>query len=301
MSQNKIIILFLAFTTFAFSQEKRVDTIFVYEEIIIHDTIFIEKPLIKIDKAIFTSENNKKDNLELTQNGKKIQIPIDTLVLITDKKRIEKEKKQSWFFGAKLHLGLASNSLLKEMNAPNTAGLGLGIWTRKELSNSNFSVGIGIDVFYWMSPFSFNASQNDSDLNGYYFTEDGDPKLFQSIENKHFQLQIPFQFYYRINKFTPSIGGFLSLSNYKSNFVGSSGNLPLTLDEIQTFNAEALQIGYLTELQYAVSKHLSVGVHFSSGKANNLVFTNKQDKNESFKTKNGFTENRCLFQLIYSL
>ncbi len=301
MSQNKILILFLAFTTFAFSQERKADTIFVYEEIIIHDTIFIEKPLIKIDKAIFTSESDKKDKLELTQNGKKIQIPIDTLILITSKKRMEKEKKQSWFFGAKLHLGLASNSLLKEMNAPNTVGFGLGIWTRKELLNSNFSVGIGIDAFYWMSPFSFNASQNDSDLNGYYFTEDKEPKLFQSIENKHFQFQVPIQLHYRINKFTPSIGGFVGISKYQSNFAGSSGDLPLTLDEIQTFNAEALQIGYLAELQYAISKHLSVAVQFSSGKANNLVFTNKQDKNESFKTKNGFTENRCLFQLVYRL
>lgn len=301
MFQNKILILFLVFSTFAFSQEQKTDTIYVYEEIIIHDTIFIEKPLVKIDKAVFTSESNKKDKLELTQNGKKFQIPIDTLVLITDKKRIEKDKKQSWFFGGKLHLGLASNSLFKEMDAPNTFGFGLGIWTRKELFNSNFSVGIGIDGFYWMSPFSFNASKKESVLNGYYFTSNKEPKLFQSIENKHFQLQVPVQLYYRINKFTPSAGGFVGLSNYKSYFIGSSGNLPLRLDETQTFKAQALQIGYLFELQYAISKHLSVAAHFSSGKSNNLLFINKEDKDQSFKTKTAFTENRFLLQLVYSL
>lgn len=300
MSQNKILFLFLAFTTFAFSQEKKVDTIFVYEEIIIHDTIFIEKPVVKIDKAVFTSESNKKDKLELTQNGKKIQIPIDTLVLITNKKSFERQQKRSWFFGGKLHFGLASNSLFKKMDASNAVGFGLGIWTRKELFNSNFSVGIGIDGFYWMSPFSFNASKKDSELNGYYFT-DSKPKLFQSIENKHLQLQIPFQLYYKINKFTPSIGGFLGASNYKSYFLGSSGKLPLILDETQTFKAEALQIGYLAEVQYSISKHLSVALHFSSAKANNLVFTNRQDKNESFKTRQDFHENRFLLQLIYSL
>lgn len=300
MSQNKMLFLFLVFTTFAFSQEKKVDTIFVYEEIIIHDTIFIEKPVIKIDKAVFTSESNKKDKLELTQNGKTIEIPVDTLVLITNKKSFEKEEKQSWFFGGKLHLGMASNSLFKKMDASNTVGFGLGIWTRKQLFNSNFSVGIGIDGFYWMSPFSFNASEKDSDLNGYYFT-DNKPKLFQSIENKHFQLQIPIQLYYKINKFTPSIGGFFSASNYKSYFLGSSGKLPLTLDEKQTFKAEAIQIGYLAEVQYSISRHLSVALHFSSGKANNLVFTNKQDKKESFKTKNDFSEKRFLLQLLYHL
>lgn len=300
MSQNKMLFLFLVFSTFAFSQEKKVDTIFVYEEIIIHDTIFIEKPVIKIDKAVFTSESNKKDKLELTQNGKKIQIPVDTLVLITNKKSLEKEEKQNWFFGGKLHLGLASNSLFKKMDASNAIGFGLGIWTRKELFNSNFSVGIGVDAFYWASPFSFDALQKDSDLNGYYFTN-SKPKLFQSIENKHFQLQIPIQFYYKINKFIPSIGGFLSASNYKSYFLGSSKELPFTLNETQTFKAEALQIGYLAEVQYSISKHLSIAVHFGFGKANNLVFTSKQDKNESFKTKNDFSENRFLLQLIYSL
>lgn len=300
MCQNKFLLLFLTITSFTFSQEKKVDTIFVYEEIIIHDTIFIEKPVIKIDKAIFTSENNKKDKLELTQNGKKIQIPIDTLVLITNKRNIKKEEKQTWFFGGKLHLGLSSNSLFKKMDASNAIGFGLGIWTRKELFNSNFSVGIGVDALYWASPFSFDALQKDSDLNGYYFTNNK-PKLFQSIENKHFQFQVPIQFYYKINKFMPSIGGFFSASNYKSYFLGSSKELPSTLNETQTFKAEALQIGYLAEVQYSLSRHLSVAVHFSSGKANNLVFTNKQDKNESFKTKNDFSEKRFVLQLVYSL
>lgn len=301
MSADKILILFLAFTTFAFSQEKKADTIFVYEEVIVHDTVFVEKLLTKIDKAVFTSENNAKDKLELTQNGKKVQIPIDTLVLITNKKRIETKKRQSWFFGGKLQLGMASNSLFKEMNAPNSSGLGLGIWARKELFNSNCSIGIGIDGFYWISPFSFNASRTDSALNGYYFTSTNEPKLFQSIENKHFQLQLPIQLYYRINKFTPSAGWFVSTSSYRSQFRGSSRTLPLAFDETQTFKAEALQTGYLAELQYAISTHISIAAHFSSGKANNLVFTNKDDKNQSFKTKNTFTENRFLLQLVYRL
>lgn len=301
MFQNKILIPFLFFYTFAFSQEKKVDTIYVYEEVIVYDTVFIEKPIIKIDKAIFTSENNKKDKLELSQNGKKFQIPVDTLVLVTDKKKIEKDRKQSWFFGGKLHLGLADNSLFKKVDAPNPIGVGLGIWIRKELFNSNFSVGIGIDALYWTSPFSFNASKKDSELNGYYFTQNNDPKLFQSIESKHFQLQIPIQFYYKIDKFMPSIGGFVSTSSYKSKFLGSSGRLPRTFDETQTFKAEALQIGYLAEVQYTISKRFSVAVHFSSGKANKLLFTNKDDKNQSFKTGNEFSEKRFSLQLVYSL
>lgn len=301
MLRNKILILFLALGNLVFSQSKKIDTVYVYEEIIIRDTIFIEKPFSKIDKAVFISEENKKDKLELTQNGVVIQVPVDTLVLITDKKRIEKAKSKSWFFGGKFHFGMADNSLFKKMNAPINTGLGLGIWTQKNLFDSNFYVGIGLDAIYWMSPFSINAQQNDSELNGYYFTNKNEPKLFQSIENKHFQLQVPIQLYYKTGKFTPSIGWFISTSNYKAQFMGSSGELPLKFDQMQTFKAEALQIGYLMEMQYAISKHISIGIHFSSGKFNKLIFTNKDDKNQSFKTKNTFSENRGLLQLIYNL
>jgi hypothetical protein len=77
--------------------------------------------------------------------------------------------------------------------------------------------------------------------------------------------------------------------------------LPLRLDETQIYNAQALQIGYLAELHYELTKHISVGINFSSGKANNLVFINKNDSSESFKTAKTFTENRWLFQLIYKL
>jgi hypothetical protein len=154
---------------------------------------------------------------------------------------------------------------------------------------------------YFTSPFSFDASQNDSALNGYYFTENNQPKLFQSVENKHFQMQIPIQFYYKIKKFTPSIGLFASVSNYKAAFKGSSGSLPLSLDETQIYKAQAIQVGYLVELHHELTKHISVGINFSSGKSNNLVFVNKYDNTQSFKTQNSFTENRLLLQLRYKL
>lgn len=301
MLRNKILILFLTLGNLVFSQSKKVDTVYVYEEIIIRDTIFIEKPFSKIDKAVFISEGNKKDKLQLTQNGVVIQIPVDTLVLITDKKRIEKAKDKSWFFGGKFHLGLSDNSLFKKLDAPMNTGFGLGAWTQKKLFGSNFSVGIGFDAFYWMSPFSSNAQQNDGELNGYYFTDRNEPKLFHSIESRHFQLQIPIQLYYKIGKFMPSAGWFVSTSNYKTQFLGSSGALPLKFDQMQTFKAEALQIGYLVEVQYEISERISVAIHFDFGTFNNLVFINKDDKDQTFKIENEFTETRGFLQLIYKL
>jgi hypothetical protein len=300
MLQNKVFLLFILFSSIAFSQEKKVDTIYVYEEVIIHDTIYIEKPLNKInfEKVVFTKgENDEKGTLELTQNGKKIEIKVDSTNIVFPKIKIH---KKSWFFGGKMHFGYATNSLFKSLNAPNTVGFGLGIWTRKQLFDSNFSVGIGLEGLYWSSPFSFDASQNNSALNGYYFTNSNQPLLFKSLESKHFQFQIPLQLYYKYKKFMPSIGIFTSISSYKSAFVRSSGNLPLTLDETKSFETNALQFGYLAELQYEITKKISVGLNFTSGSSKNLIFTNKNDKNQGFKTQNSFKENRLLAELVYS-
>lgn len=303
MLQNKFLYLFSLFSCFIFSQEKKVDTIYVYEEVIVHDTVFVEKPLnqLKLDHVVFIKgEKNQKDKLKITQNGKKFQIQVDSTNIILPKIKL-KEYIKRWYFGGKLLLGMANNSLFKELYAPTNIGTGLGIWIKKELFTPNLFVGIGFDGLYFTSPFTLDSSKNESALNGYYFTENNEPKLFQSIENKYFQLQIPIQFYYKIKKFTPSIGLFASVSNYKASFKGSSGSLPLSLDEAQIYKAKALQIGYLVELHYDLTKHISVGINFSSGKLDYLVFVNKNDNNPSFKTQNRFIENRWLLQLRYNL
>jgi hypothetical protein len=303
MLQNNAFIVFFMFCNFAFSQEKVVDTVYVYEEIIVHDTVFVSKNIdnIKIDNAALVKNKNGEISLEIFQKGKKSQIAIDTIIGLNKKQIGDYKKIKSLFFGGKLLFGIADNSLFKELNAPTSVGFGLGIWVKKQIFAPNFFVGAGFDWLYFTSPFSFNASQNNSALNGFYFTEDNKPKLFQSIDDKHFQLQIPIQFYYKIKKFIPSIGLFASVSDYKATFKGSSGNLPLSFDETQIYKAQVFQIGYLTELQYELTKHLSIGINFSSGKANDLIFTEKDYKNVVFKSKNTFKENRVLLSLIYNL
>jgi hypothetical protein len=296
-------VLFLLFLNFMFGQQK-IDTIYVYEEVIVHDTVYIEKELneIKIDKAILTKgKDDEKVNIEVMQNGKKLKIKLDTIIGI-DKKQIgDFKKNKSWFFGGKFHFGSAENSFFKNLKSSNNIGIGLGIWTKKQLFDSNFSIGIGLDGFYWSSPFLFDASQNESVLNGYYFTDSKLPILFKGIDNKHFQVQIPLQFYYKFKRFSPSLGFFASISNYKSEFIVSSGKLPLSLDETQIFEAQALQMGYLAELQYEVTKHMSVALNFSSGKSKNLIFTNRSDKSQVLKANNSFQENRFSLALIYRL
>ena len=297
MFKNKFLWFLLFIGFLGFSQNKKVaDTIYVYEDVIVHDTIFIDKPLnkIKFDKIEITPEKNgNKPTLTFFQNDKKTIIPLDSLIVLPKRKPFPK----NWGFGAKLIAGFSSNSMFKEFNAKFQMNFGLGVFVKKTLFHPNFAIGTGFETFLSISTFNFDATQNNSSLNGYYFTPDGNPKLFNSLTNKGFQYQIPIQFYWKIKKYTPSIGVFGNISNYKSTFIGSSGSLPLTFDETQTYTAKSLYFGYLVQLDYQLTRKWSVGINYSNSNAKNLIF--KNSSNDTFAISKKINQNNFGISLAY--
>lgn len=279
-----------------FSQNKKeTDTIYVYEEVIIRDTVYIERPLnkLKIDKVVVTPEKKgKQSQITLIQNNKKTVIPIDSLKI----QKNEKDFSSDWEFGSKLNVGLNTNTLLKELNAENQLIIGLGLFVKKTMFHKNFSIGTGFESYFTLNSTQLNNSNSDSFLNGYYFTEEGNPKLFNSMSSKGFQFQIPLQFYWKIKKFTPSIGVFGNLSSYKSKFISASGNLPLTFDQTQTYTAKTIYFGYLVQLEYTIHKNWSIGLNYSFANGNNIVF---QRSSESFSIEKKMTQNSFGLNLIY--
>jgi hypothetical protein len=270
---------------FGFSQEKKVDTVYVYEEIIIRDTVYIEKPLNKIKaNTLIVNEVKKgfKPSITIIQNNQKTVISADTLVIEHRKNSLFSD----WKFGAKFQTGFISSSLLKEFDLKNQPFLGFGIFVKKRIFSSNFYVGTGFE-----SSFLIQLSQTKdsiSSLNGFYFTNDGGPKLFKSINAKGFQFQIPVQFYLKLKKFTPSIGFFGTFNKYESKFLGSNGTILLTLNELQTFNAESVFIGYLAQLEYEIFEKWSIGLNYSFATAKKLVF-NRNDESFAINKKQNLT------------
>lgn len=292
---SRIILFFLLFVNFVFSQKKEVDTIYIYEEVIIRDTVYIERPLnkTKIDKILITPEKKgEPSQITIVQNNKKTLIPVDSIEIQNDKKTFG----SNWNFGSKFNLSISSNTLLKEFNADNQLNIGLGLFVKKTLFHNSFSIGTGFEGFITVNPTQLNKSKTNSFLNGYYFNDDGSPRLFNSISSKGFQLQIPFQLYWKIKNFTPSIGIFGNLSNYESEFIGSSGSLPLTLDQIQTYSAKIFFFGYLTQLEYSIFKNWSVGINYSFSNANNIIF---QRNKESFSVAKKMTQNSFGLNILY--
>lgn len=123
-------------------------------------------------------------------------------------------------------------------------------------------------------------------MNSFYFTNDGSPKLFKSINAKSFQFQILIQFYLKLKKFTSSIGFLGILNKYESKFHGSNGTIPLTLNELQTFNAESVFIGYLAQLEYEIFEKWSIGFNYSFVTAKKLVFNRSDESFAINKKKN---------------
>jgi hypothetical protein len=280
--KNNCFFWFLLLFQLSFSQEKKVDTVYVYEEVIIRDTVFIEKPLtkIKVDKVILNKEiKGSKPSITLIQNKQKTIVSADTLII----KRFKNNIFSNLDYSLKLNGGISSNSLLKEFEIKNQAFLSFGMFIRKRVFNSNFWIGTGFETSFLLDVGTQSKANSESDLLGYYFTNDGSPKLFESINAKGFQLQVPLQFFWEMNKFTPSVSIFSTYSKYQAKFIGSSGNLPLHFDETQTFNANAIYIGYLAQLEYSLNKNWSVGVNYSFASAKKLMFRRGEESFEVFK------------------
>lgn len=297
MYKNKILWLVLYCNFIGFSQNtKPTDTIYVYEEVIVYDTVFIEKPMdkMKFNKIIFTpKKDGKKAQLSFIQNNKTTIITVDSLL-------VESKRKPfpiSWNFGIKFITGFNSNSFFKDFNDKVQMNFGLGVFIKKTLFHPSFAIGTGFDAFISTNTFNFDSTKNNSSLNGFYFTNDGNPKLFNSLNNQGFQIQIPLQFYWNIKKFTPSLGVFGNISSYKATFIGSSGAAPLSFDAMQLFAAKAYYFGYLAQLDYQLNKRWSVGLNYSFSNATNLIF--KSSSNDTFAISKNITQNNFGVNLLY--
>jgi len=278
MFKNKLILWFLFLGFNCFSQVKKVvDTVYIYEEVIVYDTVYIKKPLeqMRFEKIIISPKiKGAKPFVTFFENNKKIIIPVDSLVFESKRKPFE----DNWEFGAKLITGVQTNTLFKTLKAKQQLSYGLGIFLKKTLFHKNFSVGIGIDCGLLNNNLIIDTTSTSS-LNGYHFTNGGAPKLFEGLSNKGLQIQIPLQLHWKINKFSPSMGVLVNRTNYEATFKGSSENQSGALDENQKFSAQSYYFGYLIQLDYAFHKNWSTGINYRFSNSPKINF---KRNNESF-------------------
>lgn len=295
MLTNKLCWLLLFFVGIVFAQEKKVDTVFIYEEIIVHDTVFIEKPLedMVIRKAEILPKKNGKSLLKLFLKNKQIILTVDSLIVTKDIKKTQLEnKKSSWVFGAKTGFGLISNSFLQQFDNSNQSNATLSVFTRKKIGN-NFSLGTSLDVSMNLKSTSINTV-NNPDLNG-YFSINQMPLVFQSIKGKSTLLQVPIQIYYTFEKWIPSIG--ISGQRIKYDAIFWNTNL----QENQNFIAQSYQLGYVFELSYVLSKHFAIYLNYQTYNSKELTFENKSDSSIQITTNSPINYKKIQVGFCYFL
>lgn len=290
MLLRKIILLFSVIIFIqTFAQRKKKDTIYVYEKVIVYDTIYIEKA-IKIKPAHLTFSPLKVKDQEILSNNK-----------IINKEEIEEQIKRISNTGFKY--GIQSGIGLKNVNwAENLSdtkqqfGQNLGIWISKSIINPNFSLMLSANVFHWNSTFDLDANREETFLNGFYFTENSEPLLFQRFNNKHFEYIIQLKAIYEWRKIRPYAGFLANKNTYKMLFLVPENNI---LNKLDDFQSDQVNLGFSFGLQYRIFSCFLIDLEYQHYKIRNLSFKNSSFDFDIFKTNNTFAERKISLGISY--
>ncbi|MCJ8153186.1 hypothetical protein MKJ01_05350 [Chryseobacterium sp. SSA4.19] len=197
-----ILLLSVILIHFSYAQKrKKVDTVYVYENVIIHDTVFLMKPVKLKQNEVILPDLNIQEKF-FVRNIYQEEIEKQRA------KRIIKQRQADFFdYGVEGGIGFKNSSWAKELSENREQfGEHLGLWLSKSLFTSNLSLMISAHIYYWNSTFDLDANQEDTDLNGYYFTKEGQPLLFQKFNNRHFEYDLQLKLLYDWKNIRPFAG-----------------------------------------------------------------------------------------------
>lgn len=143
---------------------------------IVYDTIYLEKAVkLRPASLIFSSfQIQAKEIKNIQQNTNKEELEEQL-------KKISNNKLQ---FGIQAGIGLKKASWAENLSDKNLQfGQNLGIWISKSIINPNFSLILSANISRWNSTFDLDANKEETYLEGFYFSEDDQPLLFQRFNN----------------------------------------------------------------------------------------------------------------------
>lgn len=285
-----IFLFFVVFTIFTFAQRKKTDTVYIYEKVIVYDTVYLEKA-IKQNPANLLFSSLKIKEQEIKQLATK---NIDTDELEEQLKKISNNKFQ---YGIQAGIGLKKASWAESLSKKNQQfGQNLGIWISKSIINPNFSLMFSANVSHWNSTFDLDANKEETYLDGFYFSEDDQPLLFQQFNNKHFEYTLQLKAIYEWKNFRPFVGFLGNKNSYKMQFLVPENNV---LNKLDDFKSNQINFGFSFGLQYRVFKRFLIEAEYQQYKINNLSLKNSSFDFDIFKTNNTFVERKVSLGISY--
>lgn len=259
-------LFFLLFWISFLLQIKAQDTLYVNEEVVINDTIYLKskvKLLQPLSKASFSNSFDFQ-----TQQEERMKDWIEELK--KNAQKVTKIKRYNPFsLNLKSNILLINHNLFK--NEPNFQDtyLGLGIDLNYRFKN-NIIIGIAPMYYYGISK---QIKTNETIFNGFYFVNK-EPYLLENIEKIKFQWLLPVYIAYPIKRFKPSIGFFYNPIQYSTNFTTvDNGEIPqFTLKE--NYEIVSHQFGFLFGLNFQVSKRIELEAQYLLGLPRNFSLKN---------------------------
>ncbi|WP_175622108.1 outer membrane beta-barrel protein [Chryseobacterium schmidteae] len=290
MLLRKIILLFsVIFFTSAFAQRKKTDTIYVYEKVIVYDTIYLEKA-IKLKPA-----NLMLSSLEIEEEEiKGINQNIDKEEL---EEQIKKLRTKSFQYGIQAGIGFKKASWAEMLSEKKQQfSQNFGIWISKSIINPNFSLMLSANVNHWNSTFDLDTNKEETYLDGFYFSKDDQPLLFQRFNNKHLEYVLELKAIYEWKKLRPFVGFLANKNNYKMQFLVPENNVLNKLDDLKS---NQINFGFSLGLQYRIFGRFFIDVEYQHYKIKNLSLKNSSFDFDIFKTNNTFAERKISLGISY--
>ena len=290
MLLRKIILLFsVIFINSTFAQRKKTDTIYVYEKVIVYDTIYLEKAIkLKPAKLMLSSlEIQAKEIKSIPQNTNKEEI----------EEQLNKISVNKFQYGIHAGIGVKKASWAENISDKNQQfGQNLGIWISKSIINPNFSLMLSVTIYHWNSTFDLDANKEETYLDGFYFSKDNQPLLFQRFNNKHFEYILQLKAIYEWKNVRPFVGFLANKNNYKMQFLVPENNV---LDKLDDFKSNQVNFGFSLGLQYRLFNRFLIDVEYQHFKIKNLSLKNSSFDFDIFKTSNTFAERKISLGISY--
>ncbi|WP_185147001.1 outer membrane beta-barrel protein [Chryseobacterium echinoideorum] len=283
--------LFILFSIGLQAQRKKTDTIYIYEKIIVYDTIYIEKAISLPFKDIQFSTPQiaaiELNDLHLPNNFQ------------DNSQNLLKKSGNGFQYGIEAGVGLKKVSWANDFSDnPSQFGQNLGIWISKNLFLPQLSVLFSANIQNWNSNFDLDANKEETYLNGFYFTKNNEPLLFQRFKNQHFEYLIHLKLLYEWKKLRPFVGIAVNKNIYKMQFMVPENDV---LNRLDDFKSKNINFGYTLGVQYRLYGRLFLNFEYQQFIIKNLSLKNSAFDFDIFKPNNTFAERKFLLGISYQI
>ncbi len=287
---RKILFLFSALIfSFSYSQrKKKVDTVYVYEKVIVYDTVYLMKP-VKFRQNDVIFPELKVQETKFVRNIYEEEIEKQKAI-----NKVRNQKINSFHYGLEAGIGLKYNDWGKQLPNRPQVGENLGIWISKTIFNK-FSLLLSANVYHWNSSFDLDANKEETYLNGFYFTDDHQPLLFQRFNNKHFEYTFQLKLFYEWKNIRPFAGFLVNRNTYKMQFLVPENAVLSKLDD---FKSDQTNLGFSFGVQYRIFRKIMLSLDYQQYKMD-VSLKNSSFDFDIFKTNNTFAERKVNLGIAY--